>query len=545
MAMLKFLNFRGERPILSPHKLDALTAQVAQSCRFEGGILKAIRTNTTVQAAPGGSAVDTIFYYPPNDVWLTWTSDVDVQRSMIANDSHNRVYWTGDGAPKFATATLIGSTTGPFPNDSLTLGIPAPTLTPDVVVSGTPTDPLALPDSRYYIFTYVDVYGSEGPPSPVSAMVQPIDDQIVTVSNMGTVAPVGDYAITKKRIYRTNTGSQGAIYQLVAEIDLATSSYDDSTMAEYLGDELSTAEYDMPDPNMYGLLAHPGGYYVAFAGTAIYMSEPGYPYAWPVKYQIGVDYNIVGGAVFGDTVAILTTGTPYLMAGNHPSATSLRRIEENQACLAKRGIVDLGFAVCYPSPDGLMMLSNQGIKNVTEQVFTRDQWIALKPSSFVATMWEGKYLCSYDTGTVSGTFAINPSNPESGVVYYDTVFGAAHNYLIDDYLYLRVGANIVSWDSTGVFAPYTWRSGKLQAPRPINFGVAQVRANTYPSGDTTPLRMTLYADGVRRWSGFIFDDKPFRLPAGYRASQWEIELVGAAEVYELLLGETSQDLKGA
>lgn len=546
MALLKFLNFRGEKPIIGATRLDANSAQTAQECRFEAGILKARRTSTTVQAATNTTTnPQTIFYYPPNDVWLEWAADVDVQRSQIANDSYNRIYWTGDGAPKFATDTLIGDTTGPFPNDSHTLGIPAPTATPTVVVSGTPTDDTALPDSRYYVFTYVDAYGSEGPPSPVSAMAQPVDDQTVTVGNLGTTAPAGDYNITHKRIYRTNTGSTGAVYQFVAEVTIATASYADTIEAAALGDELVTADFDMPDPNMYGLVAHPGGFYVAFAGTAIYMSEPGYPYAWPVKYQLGIDYNIVGGAVIGDSVVICTTGTPYILSGNHPASTSLRRIEENQACLAKRSIVDMGFAVCYASPDGLIAVTPQGIKNVTEQLFSRDQWIALKPSSFVATLWEGKYLCSYNTGSVTGVFAINPENPDAGVVYYDTYFYAAHNYLVDDYLYLVDGTNIVSWDSSGTETPYTWKSGKLQAPKPVNFGVGQVRANTYPYGATTPLLMTLYGDGTKRWSGYIFDSTPFRLPAGYKASQWEIQLVGTAEVYEVLLGETMQDLKGA
>jgi len=410
-------------------------------------------------------------------------------------------------------------------------------LTPTVTVAGSPEDPTDLADSRYYVFTYVDATGAEGPPSSVSAMVDVFPGQSVTVANIGTATPDASYNITRKRIYRTNSGATGAVFQLVDDILITEASYSDTKLAINLEDELVTEDFDEPDPLMTGLVAHPGGFFAAYHGTTLYFSEPGYPYAWPVKYQLGTDYNIMGLGVVGNAIVVTTTGTPFVLDGGTPGSLSMRRIEENQACLASRGVVDMGYSVCYPSPDGLVMVTPAGIKVVTEQLFSRTQWIALKPTSFVATFWEGKYLCSYDTGTTSGSFVIDPSNPDLGVVFYDTTFTAAHNYLVDDYLYLQLDDYISAWDSSATELEYTWRSGMQQSPRPINLGAMQVRADAYP------VTVAIYADGTRRYTTIVFDYKPVRLPAGYLGELWELELTGVGEVYEVLLGETMSDLR--
>lgn len=538
MALIKLSGLRGEAPVVSPTRLQPNMAQTAENCRFEGGALKPLRAATLVQASPDGTGTRSIFYYPPNDVWLTFDRDVDIQRSMIANDAYNRLFWTDvtTGA-QYATSTMIGSDPGPFPEDSQILGVPAPTLTPSVVVVGTPDDPNDLPDSRYYVFTYVESSGAEGPPSPVSAMANVYPGQSVTIGNIATATPDAAYDITRKRIYRTNTGATGAVFQLVDDILIGQATYSDTKLAINLEDELVTEDFDEPDPLMEGLVAHPGGFFVGYHGTALYMSEPGYPYAWPVKYQLGVDYNVMGLGVVGSAIVVTTTGTPYMLDGGTPASMSLRRVEENQACLAKRGVVDLGYAVAFPSPDGLVVAAPNGIKVVTEALFSRDQWLALKPTSFVAVLWEGKYLCSYDTGTEQGSFALDPLNPDTGVVFYDTYFTAAHNYLVDDHLYLCVDGNIVAWDA-GAAQSYTWRSGKQRAPRPMNLAAMQVRADTFP------VAVSIYGDGTKRYSVTVWDEKPVRLPGGYLAELFELELTGTGEVYEIIVGETMSELRG-
>jgi hypothetical protein len=539
MALIKFEKFRGQAPIASPTRLPPNMAQTAQNCRFEGGVLKPLRDTSYVQSSPQGASTQTIFYYPPNDVWLTWDHVVDVQRSMIAQDSYRRLYWTDPtDKPQYATKTMIGSAGGTYPITSQRLGVPAPTLTPTVLVLGSPSDPTDLPDSRYYVFTYVESSGAEGPPSPISAMVDVYPGQSVAVGNMGTATPDASYDITRKRIYRTNSGETGSIFQLVDGVDIDDETYSDTKESAALEDELTTQDYDEPEELMEGLVAHPGGFFVAYHESTLYFSEPGYPYAWPVKYQLGVDYDIMGLAVINSSVIVTTTGTPYVLEGGTPSSMSLRRVEENQACLSTRGVVDLGYAACYPSPDGLVLITSNGVKVITETLFSRDQWLALKPSSFVAVQWEGKYLCSYDTGTEEGSFALDPASPDAGVVFYDTVFTAAYNYLADDYLYLLVGSNIVTWDSSATALSYTWRSGKLQSPRPMNAGVMQVRADTYP------VTAAVYADGTRRYRTIVYDAKPVRLPAGYLGELWEAEITGTGEVYEVIFAETVSDLRG-
>jgi hypothetical protein len=63
--------------------------------------------------------------YLYNDTWLTWPTDVDVVRGPIVADEFDRIYYTGDGAPK-----VLG-TDGGAP-EVYDLGIPSPTTAPTI-----------------------------------------------------------------------------------------------------------------------------------------------------------------------------------------------------------------------------------------------------------------------------------------------------------------------------------------------------------------------------------------------------------------------------
>jgi len=54
-----------------------------------------------------------------------------------------------------------------------------------------------------------------------------------------------------------------------------------------------------------------------------------------------------------------------------------------------------------------------------------------------------------------------------------------------------------------------------------------------------------YADGVLRYSKTITSGEPFRLPSGFRALDWEIELQTRTEVTEVLMTSSSAQLQVA
>lgn len=537
MATLRLKQFRGERPLNHPTLLGDTESQTANNIRLETGAIRPLRGLTTIQAQTETGTVVSLYRYTPS-VWLEWNVDVDAVSSPIANDAYDRVYYTGDSYPKFSVNSIITTGGAPYPANSYRLGIPAPTPAPSVAVAGSPTDPTDLAETRFYVVTYVDAYGSEGPPSLPTAEAEWKPGQTVDLTAIPT-APAGDYNIATKRIYRVNTGSSGSVYQFVTEIAVAVTSYNDSILPENLGEALSTTTFDPPpDDTMTGLVTLPGEFMAAFYDNVVCFSEPGFPHAWPLEYQLTTESPIVGIGVFGNSVLVTTTKHPYYITGIHPGSTTMTKLELNQACVSKESVVDIGDVVMYASPDGLVGVGTSGSGIVTEKIFNREEWQKLVPSSIKGFYWEGMYIGFYDTGIVQGGFAIKPAAPEEGVVFFDTYATAGYSDLEEDTLYLMVGTNIVSWDTdvANLFT-YTWKSKPFHTPRHTNFGVIQILADSYP------VTYTLYADGVERHTSTVVSENAQYLPSGYLARSHEIQVSGTTDVYEVILGTTMEDIQ--
>lgn len=98
MSLIKITKADGIIPALAPKFLPETAAQVARNVRFGSGRLEPFNGMTTVTTVTGNS---TIFLWRRNvNTWLSWSTDVDVVRSPIADDQWYRLYYTGDGVPK-------------------------------------------------------------------------------------------------------------------------------------------------------------------------------------------------------------------------------------------------------------------------------------------------------------------------------------------------------------------------------------------------------------------------------------------------------------
>jgi hypothetical protein len=266
-------------------------------------------------------------------------------------------------------------------------------------------------EDRTYVYTYVNSLGEEGPPSSPSTSVPIIDGQSVLLSGL-SIPPTIGYDITLMRIYRTNSTEAGTEYQFVSEINVSHT-YTDSTASLDLGEVISSTSFDPPPSEMQGITTMPNGMMVGFVGKQLYFCEPYHPHAWPAEYDQAVDYDIVGLASFGNSVAVLTEGWPYVMTGSHPRNINIRPVKVNQACLSKESIATDRDRVYYASPDGIIELGVNGIRNVTSDLMDKADWATYSPSTLVAEFYEGRYYGFYDyditsvpdviTAEISGT----------------------------------------------------------------------------------------------------------------------------------------------
>lgn len=172
MTGLAITRFSGMAPKISDRKLGSGQASMVRNCELWSQDMRAIRLPLPVYVPtnPG----DLQSFYQLDGKWLAWTSDVDVIETPIAQDTTNRIYYTGDLSPKATdkTLALVGVGTN-YPLDYYQLGVPAPenapTVTPDA--SGT-----GAADTRSYLYTYVTQWGEEGAPSPSTEATGKVDD---------------------------------------------------------------------------------------------------------------------------------------------------------------------------------------------------------------------------------------------------------------------------------------------------------------------------------------------------------------------------------
>lgn len=131
MATISISKFLGEAPRLAAELLPDTCAQIAVNAKLFSGSLIPYPEPLNVESVT--RAGDTKSLYVMRDPgtnarkWLHWNTDVDVATSLLANDTSQRIYYTGDGAPKQTDYDKATTGLGDYPIASRPLGLPVPT----------------------------------------------------------------------------------------------------------------------------------------------------------------------------------------------------------------------------------------------------------------------------------------------------------------------------------------------------------------------------------------------------------------------------------
>ena len=395
MTAINIGQFRGEMPRLMLRNLPENAAEVATDVRLDDGGLTAIRKPAIENANFG--AYDTIF--PFDGGWIGFSGTVHAALGPIATE---RLYYTGDGAPKMR----IGSTIYP-----LALAAPSTALTASK--SGTPSSSDVT--TRLYLYTWVTDYGEESAPCPASNEIEWSPGETVSLS--GFAATPSGRNITKQRIYRAQTGSSGTYYYLIAERSASNSNYSDTVGVDGFQDPLPSMDFNPPSDTLAGLTAMANGMMAAFDGNTLYFCEPYQPHAWPEKYALYTDAPIVGLAFINATLIVLTEGSPYAVSGSAPESMQMTELEADAPCLSARSIVDLGNAVGWVSAEGLMVLDGGGVRNATAGVFNYDTWQQYDLASSFGCQMHGRYVFFWRKEVSSGVY-------DYGTMLFDLATGA-------------------------------------------------------------------------------------------------------------------------
>jgi hypothetical protein len=411
------------------------------------------------------------------------------------------------------------------------------------VTQSPPTDPdTGLLDesieteSISYVYTYVDSFGAEGPPSKTSVSADRVIDTTVNVHMPGS-APAGyNFGVESlKRLYRSSSGSGSAYYLFVGEYPHSQTDVADNVANADLQEALPSQTWVgppdddtslYPDGPMIGVCVAANGIMAGFSHATICFSEPFLPHAWPFEYRITLDEPIVGMCAIAAGLLVVSEKRPYLVSGVHPASMALTAIDESQGLANKRGLVDMGAYAIYPSADGLVLVEGATARVATQDIITYEDFKAYSPDTIEGYHEEGKYIGFYNG---SASFIFDPRSGDNAFIDSDRYYRAGYHDGPTGKLLLNSSGTLVSWGddpSLVSSSPYTWHSKKYVAAKPLSFSVARVEA--WESFSSYPVTMQIWADGdLKDTLVFDRDEPPYqRMSAGFRGKVWEFQLTG-------------------
>lgn len=411
-------------------------------------------------------------------------------------------------------------------------------------------------DARIYGFTYVNKFGDESAPSVNDeiAYIKKTDKPILSLTYTAGEADtlVNDYGVTAIRLYRSVTNSLG-VAQLVFVKEVPYTLVDSkivivdefSADSLLLGEPAVTINYDPPRENMKGLGITDDGVGYAYADKTVCFSEPYILYAWPRYYELSSQNTIMGMGHYDNTIVVATTGSPILINGSDPESMGMMTLPLYEGCVSSRSMVNLNYGCMYASENGLVLVTTNSAKLLTEGVFTTEDWQKIKPSSIHASAYKNGYLFFWDNGADKGSGYIDLSDPSKGVMWFN-------DYSVNTFLdneKLQIISKPLSQSTHKTFNPeygelsssktLKWRSKTFNTDTPKRLLAAQVIADEYPIDGIV---FKVYADGELLHTASVSNPKPFRITNHSAKRDFSIEIESSVPVREIALGETMRDM---
>lgn len=425
--------------------------------------------------------------------------------------------------------------------------------------------------TTYYLITYVNGYGQEGPPSApfgvtsTGAAVTYIPGETTTTITWtsvsltgvrGTTAAVNNADLTSAslwyttalRIYRLDSLGQWRLVNTSANVAFSAGTYADNVAEAALGEVLSTTGYIDPPDGLQGLVSTLNGVLAGYESKTVMACVPYQPHAWPVAYRVTAQSAVKGLVPTSAGLIVITDGYPELLVGTDPATWQLVKLEIPQACTSARSIVDMGEWGMYASPDGLVAIQQNDAQVATAKLFNRAQWATYgdATASLIGAFYEGRYFGSYVSGGSRKAFLFDPATLDfvrldMGASYVPV---ALYMDLTTDTLYF-LGADgvIYKFDRGASYLGMSWTSGTFQSSLPWNPAAGQVIASL---GTGATLTCALYGDATLRHTQTVTSEAPFRLPGNYRARDYKLVLTstGDARVQTVAVAGAVDELKG-
>lgn len=485
----------------------------------------------------------------------------------------DRIFSTGVlDYPAYALHPDCSENCGELPElEWFRLGVPQPTGTP-VVSNLTLTDnPADCTDCevgfersremRAYSYTFVNSYGEEGQPSPISDIVDADYDSTATIGLSIPPLEDGYEEPVFIRIYRAGSGWseegewEGSMSDFFHVDDIpyqeGNFTYEDLADNSCLGETCMSECYYPPLDCLQNITSTDDGVLVASEGKNLWFSEPWRFHAW--SCHLNLDDCIEAIVVNGAFIYVATTGHPYVISIKNAEVDctccrEVNKIQHPHPIACKKSMVKTHNGVMWASNTGLVQLSGGSLQIDTHDFMSEDDWQEWYPHDITGVYYKGMYLgFNSERGFIwdfnDGIYADSYPGESGKFTQLDITPYAAY-VSKQNFLFLTFDGGIYRFDNSDTFMPYIWRS-KLHVEGGLqNFSAMKIvfekwlRTRKSPN----PVIMRLYADGKLVFTRKVSCSRPFRLPKGYDALNWEIELQGIESIMEVHMATSMQEL---
>lgn len=408
------------------------------------------------------------------------------------------------------------------------------------------------PDTRVYLYTWVDQFAVESAPSMPSAAFMAYDDQTfrITISE-----PPPAHAVAT-RIYRSVSDwnldegrpiSMDSSFQLVAEIEPTATTYLDNLRLKDIEFGTLLTFDTCPPPCMSQVSITEEGRGVGFYKNELYFSERGEIHNWPQKLRLTLPDRIVAISVFYDTVFVLTTGRPYrlntstvLANDETDTAMDILPLPQRLPCVAKHSVVATSFGCMYASAEGMVALAQSGgAVIVGKERIDEYEWSAMAPN--LGAWHRGRY---YGVRAPKGGAFIMDIVEEAGgaldlgdLVTVDLPAVALHGADDNKLWWLDETGGVHTFETDGAPLTYTWQSKDYVQAGAMAFAALKVVGDYGP-----PLTVTLFCDGRVVDTIELTSSVPVRIKRHRAGLVWSFRVVGATRVKEVHLATSIVEL---
>jgi hypothetical protein len=479
--------------------------------------------------------------FTPTSIEAGTPSTASLQIELIGKDGSNNTTFD-----LFTQSSSFTGTTTNAADWNLSLTAPASGSVYTMTLAASPQQG-ANQETVAFVYTYVNLYGEEGPPSDPTLITHQIGLEIDATVKLDTFG--SDYCpIASINVYKTPTGSSVASYFYSGSVPALSGGptwvFHDTTTAAQLGEQLLSTGYYPPPPTAIGVMQLPNGILAAWLDNALYFCVAYKPWAWNPAFEVTFPNRIVGAMPMGSGMVLNTTAQPYVVSGTTPDAMTSAPLNITHAGVSKWAIANVNGQVMYASHEGIVMvLGVFGDMTMSDRFFTRDVWkqkYAAGLSKMRFAHWDGRLIVYAADG--SFTAFMLRFEETGGTMTELPGFQPACHFIspISDGMYYVSGTSIYDFNA-GAASTANWQSREVVLPGTVNYGACEVLC----TGSWT---VTLFSDNedgvmVQRWQRTVTGDQRFKPISGYRSRRYQIQFQGTGRLREFRIGESFRTLQ--